>query len=100
MTTHCGALIPKSEHLDHIDLTYFFYYLSYFLKKYAIGDTNKRLTVDRMSDVRIFIPYKDSGEIDIYKQKAISEKFKKTETIKKMLHEKFNRLFKTSVYFY
>ena len=81
MTTHCGALILKEEYIENINLSYVFHYLKNNLKKNAVGEQNKRVTVDIMKRVKIPIPFKFNEE-DLSRQKAISQKYNKIERIK------------------
>lgn len=80
MTTHCGALILNEKHED-IDLSYMYHYLRNNLKKAAIGEQNKRVTIDIMNTVKIPIPY-ENGKINLKKQTEISNKYNKVEEIK------------------
>ena len=55
MTTHCGFLEIKPEHINNLRLDYLFLYLSFNLKKEAVGEQNKRVTEQIIS--QIFIPH-------------------------------------------
>lgn len=81
MTTHCGALILKEEHKDKIDLTFVYQQLNTTLKLYAIGEGNKRITVDMIKKVTLLIPFKE-GKIDLQKQKEISARHEKAEEVR------------------
>jgi len=81
MATHCGALIPKKELIEDISLEYIFFMLKMNLKSYATGEGNKRITVERMKDVKIDIPTK-YGKYDINKQKELVKKYNIVNTIK------------------
>lgn len=74
MTTHCGALLLKDEYKDKIDLAYVFHYLKQSLRKNAVGEGNKRLTVELISPVTIAIPVNGMGEFDIERQKEIAQR--------------------------
>lgn len=91
MTTHCGALILKEEFKNDINLSYVYHYLRNNLKKIAIGEQNKRVTVNIMKRVQIPIPYK-SGKIDFTKQNEISHKYNKIEEIKSGIIGQIKRL--------
>jgi type I restriction-modification system DNA methylase subunit/restriction endonuclease S subunit len=80
MTTHCGALILNEKRED-IDLSYIYHYLRNNLKKAAIGEQNKRVTIDIMNTVKVPIPY-EGGKINLKKQTEISNKYNKVEEIK------------------
>lgn len=75
MTTHCGALIPKEK----IDLEYVYYMLKYSLKDYAVGDGNKRVTVDIINNVSIKVPIDTDNNFDFKKQKEIIKYYHNTE---------------------
>ncbi|MDR2083747.1 MAG: N-6 DNA methylase [Bacteroidales bacterium] len=79
MTTHCGALILNGK--ENIDLSYVYHYLRNNLKKTAVGEQNKRVTIDIMKTVKIPIPY-ESNKINLKKQIEIANKYNKVEEIR------------------
>ena len=82
MTTHCGLLKLKSN-IKGILLDYIFSYLKNNLKKFAIGEQNKRVTSAIIKPIVIPIPINIAGEFDLSAQKEIAEKYKKIEDIKR-----------------
>lgn len=81
MTTHCGALFLKEEFTEEINLPYIFHYLRNNLKRDAVGEQNKRVTLEIMKDIEVPIPY-INGQIDLEEQKEISYKYTKLESIR------------------
>jgi len=81
MTTHCGALILKEEYKKSINLSFIYHYLKNNLKKIAIGEQNKRVTINIMKYLEIPIPYK-LGKIDYKNQLLIAETYGKLEHIR------------------
>lgn len=53
MTTHCGFLEIKPEHQQHMLIDYLFLYLSFNLKKEAVGEQNKRITEQTIKEFDI-----------------------------------------------
>ncbi len=90
MTTHCGALIPNN--FKNISLKYIYYYLQNNLKSYAVGEQNKRITVNIIKKVMIQIPIDNNGNFDIDKQKQIAEKYQKIERIKQAISIELNQI--------
>jgi type I restriction enzyme M protein len=91
MTTHCGALILKKEYCELIDLSYIYHYLKNNLKKLALGEQNKRVTVNCIIDMKLPIPFKYNKE-DILKQKEISQKYDIIENIKERAINQINQI--------
>jgi type I restriction-modification system DNA methylase subunit len=91
MTTHCGALILDNN-LESIYLEYVLNYLKDSLKSYAVGEQNKRVTVDIIKKVIIKIPVNNSGSFDINKQKEIAEKYQKIENIKQAIDDELCKI--------
>ncbi len=91
MTTHCGALILDNN-LESIYLEYVLNYLKDSLKSYAVGEQNKRVTVDIIKKVIIKIPVNNSGSFDINKQKVIAEKYQKIENIKQAIDDELCKI--------
>lgn len=56
MTTHCGFLEIKQEHQELMMLDYLFLWLSFNLKKEAVGEQNKRVTeqIIRAIDIPLY----------------------------------------------
>ena len=81
MTTHCGALNLKKEFQDVINVPYIYHHLRNNLKKFAVGEQNKRVTVDIMKTVNVPIPF-SLNKIDLSKQIDVAKKYNKIEEIK------------------
>jgi restriction endonuclease S subunit len=85
MSTHCGALLLKKEFISSVDLNYVFLYLNTILKDFAIGEGNKRLTIDIINNVSIELPVNVEGGIDLSGQRIISQKYIKLyDTVKEL----------------
>lgn len=82
MTTHCGALFLKEEYVGKVDLGYVFHYMKRHLRRKAVGEGNKRLTVELISPVTIEIPVNKKGELDIKKQKEVSARLDEIEQVR------------------
>ena len=95
MTTHCGALIPND--FKNISLEYILNYLKENLKSYAVGEQNKRITVDIIKTVMVKIPINNNGKYDINKQKAISEQYEKIENIKEAISDELSKIQNTVI---
>lgn len=91
MTTHCGALKLKKEYQLQIDLSYIYHYLRNNLNKIAVGEQNKRITVDIMKTVKIPIPF-TNDQIDISKQIEVSKKYDKIEEIRNSVIEQVSKI--------
>lgn len=87
MTTHCGALILKDKFKKKIDLEYVYYFLRPILKKYAISEDNKRLTVELIKVVEIEIPIKDNGDFDVATQKQFAKRNQQLQYVKEKLRD-------------
>jgi len=81
MTTHCGALILKSEFVGKISYSYVLSVLKTELKRVAVGEQNKRVTVATIKRLPISVPMK-SGVPDLSAQKTIAEQQVKIERVK------------------
>jgi restriction endonuclease S subunit len=81
MTTHCGALIPKNG-IENILLEYVHLYLKNKLKRFVIGEQNKRVTVNVMKNLIIPLPITKDRKFDLTAQKEIAEKYNKIEQVK------------------
>lgn len=92
MTTHCGAMMLKKEHLKTIDLGYVYSYLSDTLHQYADGEQNKRVTVNIMKNVSIPFPVDQSGKLDILAQKYYSREFLNFQNTRQEILSKLNIL--------
>jgi len=90
MTMHCGALIPKKG--DQIYINYLYYYLKSNLKRYAVGEQNKRVTVNVIRKLTIDVPINKNGEFDIDAQKEIADKYQKIEEIKKIIDTELKKI--------
>jgi len=84
MTMHCGALFLKKEFINQIDLEYIYYTLHTFLKEYALGQNNKRITKEIIKDVMIGIPV-INDKYDYKKQKEIASNYKQLHEVKNTL---------------
>jgi len=76
MTTHCGALVLKDEFIGRISYSYVASVLKNELKKVAIGEQNKRVTVTTIGRLPISFPMV-GGELDIISQNLIAERLEK-----------------------
>lgn len=81
MTTHCGALIPREEWKDKIDLNYMYFELNKKLREEAIGDINKRVTIGNIETITIEIPKGKNG-LDLGQQTTLSQKYSELNRIK------------------
>jgi len=89
MTTHCGALKLKDEFDAKVSVEYVYFYLKSFLKDFAVGEQNKRLTLTIMGNKVTFpLPINADGEIDFEKQQEVVTKMKTVEQIRSMLLSK------------
>lgn len=77
MTTHCGALLLKEDYNNKIMLEYVYAYLYLRLKNNAIGEQNKRVTVDIIKDIEVEVPIDKQGNFDMGQQFYYSEMFRK-----------------------
>ena len=96
MTTHCGALILKQE-FENISLEYVFWYLRNNLKKYAVGEQNKRVTVEIMKNLQIPIPVTENGDFDMISQTEIAEKYNNINQIKKNVMKELEKIKNISI---
>jgi hypothetical protein len=92
MTTHCGALMLKEPFKIEVDLKYVYYYLRKRLREYAIGEGNKRVTVDIIKKVPLQIPATSKGKFDIKKQREIALKYEKIRVAKEDLLNTFQEV--------
>jgi hypothetical protein len=91
MTTHCGALILNHDKKDLL-LKYIMYYLQNNLKQYAIGEQNKRVTVNIIKNISIKIPIDFKNEFDMDIQQKISKKYQVIENIKISIEKELNTI--------
>lgn len=84
MTTHCGALVLKDQFVDQISYSYAALVLRNDLKKIAVGEQNKRVTVATISRMPISFP-SNGDKLDIDAQKSFAEKQEKIDRIKNEL---------------
>lgn len=94
MTTHCGVLIPIE---DQLNLKFICYQLRSFLKDYAVGIGNKRLTADIIGDVSIKIPLDSDGNFDLKKQKEHAERFERSLSIQNFIAERLKKVCEVKV---
>ena len=99
MTTHCGALILKETYVGLIDLKYIQYQLNLHLKDFAIGEGNKRLTIERISKVPIKIIVDMDGKLNLIKQKEIAKKYFKIQEIKQHIKENYEGIIQSEINF-
>lgn len=97
MTTHCGGLLLKKEFEKAVNFKYVYFFLSNCLKDYAVGEGNKRITIETIKDVVIQFPVNSKGEIDIDKQKEIAKRYEAIEKIKNELKSKLGELVDTKI---
>jgi len=91
MTTHCGALLLKKEFKKSINLSYIYQYLKNNLKKIAVGEQNKRVTINLIKNLLIPIPY-EKGEINYKCQLIIDEKYSKIDNIRDKIINEISRI--------
>jgi type I restriction enzyme M protein len=96
MTTHCGALILKND-IKSISLDFIYSFLKENLKKYAVGEQNKRITVSMIKNIEIKIPIDKNGNYDLQIQKKIAEKYKKIEGIKKAINIELDKIYEIKI---
>ncbi len=96
MTTHCGALIPKSN-IKNISLDFIYSFLKENLKQYARGEQNKRITVNIIKDIEVLFPINKSGDFDLKAQEETAEKYKKIENIKSSINSELDKISKTNI---
>jgi len=84
MTTHCGALFLKEEFIGRISYAYAASVLRNTLKKAAVGEQNKRVTVKRIKSIPISFPI-NGEDFDLSHQISISERQAAIERIKSEL---------------
>lgn len=97
MTTHCGALVLKSEYIKKVSLNYIYHKLKESLKNYAVGEQNKRVTTTIIKDVIIDIPLNEKNEFDLNEQKRVSDKYQKIDDIKKKISNELKNLVETNI---
>lgn len=98
ITTHCGILKLKEQYGGKIDFEYIKYILNQTLPNHTLGEgSNKRLGIERMSEISIEIPIKNNGSFDLDKQKEIAQKYEKIEQIKKNLKEDYEKIINSKV---
>jgi len=85
MTTHCGLMKQKPKFPNNIDIEYLQHLLNKILPNYAVGDQNRRVTKEIISNISIEIPTKENGEFDLEEQKQIAKKYNKIEENKSKL---------------
>lgn len=81
MTTHCGALVLKEEFFGQISYAYVLSVLKEALKKAAVGEQNKRVTVKTIGRLPIRFPVIGT-RLDIQAQRSIADHHAKVERIK------------------
>lgn len=81
MTTHCGALVLKDEFVGRISYSYVASVLRNELKKVAVGEQNKRVTVKIIERLPINFPM-DGDKLDILSQNSIAERQEKIDRIR------------------
>jgi len=91
MTTHCGALILKSN-AKNVLLDYVYFYLKNNLKQFAVGEQNKRITTSIIKSSEISIPVNSEGEFDLLVQQQIAERYRKIEQIKKNISKELDKI--------
>lgn len=99
MTTHCGGLLLKKKFEKMVNLKYVYFFLSNSLKDYAVGEGNKRITIETIKDVVIQFPINSKGEIDYEKQSEIAKKYEAIEKIKDDLDNSLSEINDTKIQF-
>lgn len=84
MTTHCGALLLKDEFIGRISYSYVASVLRNELKKVAVGEQNKRVTVTTIERLPIIFPMV-GDELDILSQNFIADRQEKIDRIRNEL---------------
>ncbi|PRY83338.1 restriction endonuclease subunit S [Mongoliibacter ruber] len=97
MTTHCGALVLNDKYKDLISLKYVYLFLFLNLKDYAIGEGNKRLTLEQMKSVSILIPFDDKDIPDLVQQERIVNKYYKFHKVIDELNDFFENINSTMI---
>lgn len=92
MTTHCGALFLKEEFTERISLKYIYLYLLASLREHAVGEGNKRLTVEQIEKITILLPVSPKGEIEIFKQNLVVEKYFRLYAVTDQLNSLFSEI--------
>jgi len=96
MTTHCGALIPKSNIKD-VSLDFVCSVLKENLKDHARGEQNKRVTKSIIEKVEVLIPVDKNGHFDLQIQKEIAQKYRKVEEIKDSISQELEKILELQV---
>ena len=68
-------------------------------KKYAQGESNKRITVNTIKNIIIQIPILANGLFDLQTQKEIAQKYQTIKQIKQQLIDYLTNIIKTEVVF-
>jgi type I restriction-modification system DNA methylase subunit len=93
MTTHCGALFLKKEFNNKIYLSYMLYVLNQILPLYKKGEnSNKRLGVSTIQQIKVIIPINLQNEFDFEKQREIAKKYCAIEKIKNNIRLELKRI--------
>lgn len=95
MTTHCGALVLKDEFVGQISYSYVMAILKDELKKVAVGEQNKRVTVTTIGRLPIRFPV-IRNKLDIERQRRIADEREKIERIKQEVVARIQALRKRS----
>jgi len=95
MTTHCGALVLKDAFVGKISYSYVASVLRNELKKVAVGEQNKRVTVTTIARLPIRFPM-DGDKLDLLYQNSIAEKQEKIDRIRNELILRIRSLKKLS----
>ncbi len=97
MTSHCGALILK-EPYKMLNLEYLQIILNEILPNYKEGEgSNKRLGIQKISDVDIPLPIKEKNKFDLEVQARIVAEHKKIENLKSIIANKLEKITKSKV---
>jgi restriction endonuclease S subunit len=98
ITTHCGLLRIKDVYKGKLDMQFLKFILGQILPKNTLGEwANKRLGVERMSEVFLEIPVKANGDIDLAKQTQIAEKYYRIQKIKEELRDNYEQMITSKV---
>ena len=90
-------LILHENMRDKIDLDFLRHSILNSPELYDFGFNNKS-SKSKLKVIKINIPLTKSGDIDIYKQKLISEKYNEIDQIKEKIIHSINQLINTRIY--
>ncbi len=90
ITTHAGILELRQMYKGKIDFEYSCFILGQVLPSRTLGEgANKRLGIERMSEIYMEIPINKNGEFNLKRQKEMAQKYYKIDEIKEKLKEDY-----------